>query len=192
MRIVAGKFRGKKLLSPRGMDIRPTGDRVREALFSMLGTRVSGAHVLDLFAGSGALGLEALSRGARKAVFVDRSPEAVELIKRNIALCRAEGQSQVILSSCEKAVQRLHKAGAVFQLIFLDPPYGQGHGEKALGLVGSLLHADGLAVLESHVKDATGERLHGCLRIKERKYGDTLISMYVRETCGGGCGCSGG
>jgi len=186
---VAGKFRGRKLFSPRGLDIRPTSDKVREALFSMLGTRVPGAHVLDLFAGSGALGLEALSRGAHRAVFVDQSPGAVELIKKNISLCRAEAQSQVILGSCENAVKRLQSAGDVFHVIFLDPPYGKGHGEKNLVLLKRLLHGEGLAVVETHVRDGMNERLDGWLRTKERKYGDTLISMYVRETCGGGCGC---
>ncbi len=189
MRIVAGEFRGRKLHAPRGQDIRPTTDRVKEAVFSMVAPRIPGAAVLDLFAGSGALGLEALSRGADRVVFVDRSPRAIELVKANVALCGVEDRCRVILGAGEQIVKRLAADGERFHLFFLDPPYGKGHVEEALSLLGALTHPDGMVIAECHVKDEPPKRCGGWVRIKERRYGDTLIAVFVRETSDCGLGC---
>lgn len=190
MRIVGGEYRGRKLHAPKGQDIRPTSDRVKEAVFSMLAGVVSGADVLDLFAGSGALGLEALSRGALSVVFVDRNLRSVELIKVNIALCRAQEKSRVISGSAEQAVRKLAANGACFDLVFLDPPYGLGYVEKSLPLLNSIVRSCAVAVVEHSIKDVLPMVCGGWVREKERKYGDTLISMFVRDASDCGfCGC---
>ncbi|UYN99497.1 MAG: 16S rRNA (guanine(966)-N(2))-methyltransferase RsmD [Devosia sp.] len=135
MRIVAGKFRGKPLSSPSDDSIRPTSDRVRESMFNILGSRLgpvlTGKRVLDLFAGTGALGLEALSRGAAHVTFVDMGAEARGLIRDHIEAFGAAGITKLL----RRDATALGKPGSFgqFDLIFLDPPYGQGLGEKALG-----------------------------------------------------------
>jgi len=182
MRIVAGTFRGRHLNSPRGASIRPTTDRVREAIFSIIASRLCDAHVLDLFAGTGALGLEALSRGAARAVFVDQSPEAVRLIRANIELCGAGDRAEVIHASVKQAIRRLGLKGDAFHLIFMDPPYGQGFLEENLPLLGGVARCGVLVVAEHDKKDVLSDRLEQWLKIEERRYGDTSISFFERET----------
>ena len=121
MRIISGSARGRTIVAPQGMDTRPTQDYVRESLFNILRADVPGARVLDLFAGSGALGLEALSRGAEHAVFVDSARAAVACVRRNVETLRMDGRCQVLACDWRAAAQRL--AGGGFDLVFIDPPY---------------------------------------------------------------------
>ena len=171
MRVVAGEFRGRRLAAPRGARTRPTADRVREALFSMLGD-VSGARVLDLYAGSGALGIEALSRGAGSAVFVDRDPRAVAAIERNL---ESLGLEQEVLR--QDAVRFLARARGTFDLVFCDPPY-----DSASRLAAPL--AQGLPALTSeHARIVTESDKRNPLElpfplITERTYGDTRIAIH--------------
>jgi 16S rRNA (guanine966-N2)-methyltransferase len=171
VRIVAGEFRGRRLAAPRGARTRPTADRVREALFSMLGD-VSGARVLDLYAGSGALGIEALSRGAGSAVFVDRDPRAVAAIERNL---ESLGLEQEVLR--QDAVRFLARARGTFDLVFCDPPY-----DSASRLAAPL--AQGLPALTSeHARIVTESDKRNPLElpfplITERTYGDTRIAIH--------------
>jgi 16S rRNA (guanine966-N2)-methyltransferase len=152
MRIVAGKFRGKALLSPKDDSVRPTADRVRQALFNILASRVGpvldGKRVLDLFAGTGALGLEALSRGAANVVFVDDGAEARGLIRDHIEAFGAGGVTKLL----RRDATALGPAGSMkpFDLIFLDPPYGKGLGEAALvsARAGNWIAPDAIIVLE--------------------------------------------
>ncbi|MFP5212324.1 MAG: 16S rRNA (guanine(966)-N(2))-methyltransferase RsmD [Acidobacteriota bacterium] len=181
MRIVAGSCRGRKLQAPKGDLIRPTADRVREAVFSIIARHIAGARVLDLFAGTGALGLEALSRGAAGATFVDQSPEALKLIGANIELCRARDRARIERGEIQQVLRRLTEAGAVFDLIFMDPPYGKGYVEKALGLLGPVADHSALVVAEHHVKDAVPEQLGDWRRTQERRYGDTAVSFFVMD-----------
>ena len=173
MRVVAGEFRGRRLAAPRGARTRPTADRVREALFSMLGD-VSGARVLDLYAGSGALGIEALSRGAGSAVFVDRDPRAVAAIERNL---ESLGLEQEVLR--QDAVRFLARAEGTFDLVFCDPPY-----DSASRLAAPL--ARGLPALTSeHARIVTESDKRNPLElpfplITERTYGDTRIAIHGR------------
>lgn len=180
MRIIAGAFRGRRLHTPRGDRIRPTIDRVREAIFNIIASEIADAKVLDLFAGTGAMGLEALSRGARRAVFVDQSPEAVRLIRANAELCGASGESQIIHDTVPSAVRRLAAKNELFDLIFIDPPYGKGHVEKTLVLLDDIAETGALIVAEHYVKDGPPAKLDVWTRIQERRYGDTLISIYCR------------
>jgi 16S rRNA (guanine966-N2)-methyltransferase len=186
VRIIAGEFRGRHLLTPKGRSIRPTSDRVREALFNVVAPHIAGAHVLDLFAGTGALGLEALSRGAAQAVFVDHDAEAIRLIRENIRLCGVQDRVRVLRrpilpSLTALAAQRPHLGW--FDLIFLDPPYGQGLVSVVLECLAELrlAAAPALAVAEHHRQDAIPAVCGAWRRIKERRYGDTVVSFF---TCG--------
>ncbi len=179
MRIIAGVFRGRRLHAPKGNRIRPTIDWVREAVFNMIATQVPGAKVLDLFAGTGAMGLEALSRGAHSCFFVDNSAEAVTLIRENVQLCAAQDRSRIIRGPAASAIRRLASENELFDLIFMDPPYGKGYIEKTLEIVGAIARDDALAIAEHHIRDKP--LLVPVLvwrKERERKYGDTLISVY--------------
>ncbi len=181
MRIVAGKFRGRRLRSPKGRSIRPTTDRVREAVFSIIGSRARDCRVLDLFAGSGALGLEALSRGAGKAVFIDSGIEAIRLIRENISLCGASDTAEAIHGSVEQAIRRLAHRGETFHLIFMDPPYGKGCVDDTLAVVDCVAAEEVLIVAEHHLKDVVPSHVGFWRKTDERRYGDTVISFFERD-----------
>jgi 16S rRNA (guanine966-N2)-methyltransferase len=181
MRIVAGTLGGRRLHAPKDAEIRPTSDRVREAIFSIIGPTIVGAEVLDLFAGTGALGLEALSRGASRAVFVDQSLHAVRLIRSNIERCSVQDRVRVIQGSVNQAIRRLAGEGEVFDLIFMDPPYGQDAIRKTLLNLDHVARSGALVVAEHSVKDPLPLQLQDWLKNQERKYGDTAVSFYVRE-----------
>jgi len=184
VRIIAGSFRGRALAAlgkgDAGAHLRPTTDRVREALFSHLlggryGDPITGARVLDLFAGTGALGLEALSRGAGTAVFVDDGRKAGQLIRENITKCGAQGDTRLI----RRDATRLGAwEDAPFDLVFLDPPYGKALGEKALAaaLAGGWIAPGALVVWEDSTAPTLPEGWHA---EDQRRYGDTLITTSV-------------
>jgi 16S rRNA (guanine966-N2)-methyltransferase len=181
MRIIGGARRGLKLAEVGEGDaaahLRPTSDRVREAIFNLLinahGNPVTGARVLDLFAGTGALGLEALSRGAEEVTFVDDGTKALGLMKSNIAKMRVEGQSRVLR---QNATRLTPNAGMPFTLVFLDPPYGKGLGEAALtsALQGGWLAPGAMVVWEEGMAVTMPERFE---QVDQRKYGDTVVTM---------------
>ena len=157
MRIISGQARGRKLATLEGENTRPTLDRTREALFNILQTRVRGAKVLDLFAGSGALGLEALSRGAQSAVFCDVSRQACAVIQKNIEALRAQDRSRLLCCDAMDALARL--AGESFDVVFLDPPYRKGLVDKALaGLVADDRLADGAFLADKPLGRVLAER----------------------------------
>jgi 16S rRNA (guanine966-N2)-methyltransferase len=174
MRVIAGSHRGRTLHAPRGRETRPTSDRVREALFSILG-EIDGATVLDLFAGSGALAIEALSRGASNATLVDCSPGAIEAIRRNLEALSID--AEVVRSDavawCEQAKRRARQ----YDLVFLDPPYRHGSllGEQLTAALAGALAPEARVVAESDRRDPLGLELP---LLDERRYGDTLIQIY--------------
>ena len=179
MRVIAGSFGGLTLRAPSGTETRPTSDRVREALFSMLSAldppAIAGARVLDLFAGSGALGIEALSRGASSAVFVDSAASAVEAIRANLASVKATGElvRRPALAYLDAAVS----AGHEYDLVFVDPPYRMAselRGALSAALP-AVLAAGARVVTESDKRDPLALRLPV---IRERHYGDTLITIH--------------
>lgn len=182
MRIVAGRFRGRRLEAPDSMRIRPTSDRVREALFSIIASRVPGSHVLDLFAGTGALGLEALSRGAAQAVFVDQGAEAIRIIRVNIQRLGVSDQAEVLQGDVNQVIRRLVHRKSVFDLIFMDPPYGKGHIETTLPNLSSLALPETLLIAEHAVKERLPASPIEWLPIDMRAYGDTAISFFSRES----------
>lgn len=182
MRIVAGAFRGRRLKTPRSDRIRPTTDRTREALFSMIASHVPGARVLDLFAGTGALGLEALSRGASLVVFVDQGEEAVRLLRANIELCRVEDRTRVLAGQVSRVLGQLAVKEEVFDLVFMDPPYGAGWIEKTIPLLGALTHPDSLIVAEHYRRDRVASEIAEWLKVKERRYGDSVVSFFEKAS----------
>jgi 16S rRNA (guanine966-N2)-methyltransferase len=181
LRITGGEFRGRKLKTLPGLATRPTAGRVKEALFSILGGEVSGAEVLDLFAGSGALGLEALSRGAQHVVFVERDKKAAALIRAN---CETLGTKAVEVVCADVFSWLAHRRGA-FDLIFLDPPYRQSLARRTLDLLNdnSLLKYKGVVVVETAADetlcDPTGANPEDWFQ-RECKYGECKISLLRR------------
>lgn len=166
---------------PKGRSIRPTADRVREAIFNIIAPHVPDARVLDLFAGTGALGLEALSRGASKAIFVDEQPQAVRLIHENVELCGAQERVEVIRAAVHLAIRRLVDRGDSFHLIFMDPPYGKGYVEKTVLQLDPLIYPETLVVAEHHLNDALSSFIGAWTIWRERQYGDTKVSILMRD-----------
>ncbi|MEW5722699.1 MAG: 16S rRNA (guanine(966)-N(2))-methyltransferase RsmD [Thermodesulfobacteriota bacterium] len=178
MRIIAGKFRGRRLFAPRGLEVRPTADRVKEAVFSILGPRVTGAAVLDLFAGTGNLGLEALSRGADRAVFVDHLPKALAALERNLKALGLGDRARIVRADLAKGPGPWKDLGP-FDLIFLDPPYGQGLVARALGLVlrAGAAAPDALAVAEHAAGEKDQINPPGWSIVQSRAYGHTMVTF---------------
>ncbi len=176
MRIISGKARGSKLFAPEGLDTRPTLDRVREAIFSMIFTKTEDAAVLDLFAGSGAMGLEALSRGAVSCDFVDISSNACECVRKNLEKTRLEGAT--VFNSDFKSFLKGHRSG--YDLIFLDPPYASGYYDVALDIIaqGGLLNDGGIIVAECDNID--GLDCRGFELYRQRKYGKAAVYLLTR------------
>jgi 16S rRNA (guanine966-N2)-methyltransferase len=178
MRIVGGTRRGRRLLPPRSAATRPTADRVRESLFNVLGQTLAGGDVLDLYAGTGALGLEALSRGAERAVLVDSAAEASELCRKNTAALGFEGEVSVLRLRAEKAVERLDREGRRFALAFADPPYAARAGAWVVGAVAPLLAEGAMLVVEHDRREVLPEASGALFRVDERRFGDTVLSFY--------------
>ncbi len=183
MRIIAGTARGRTLAAPKGMDTRPTLDRVRESLFSILVSRLDGARVLDLFAGSGALGLESLSRGAARAVFVDRARAAQAAVSANIKALGFEECARMLPVEWRQAVKALQTSGDVFDLIFLDPPYAMPDRDKLLPAIAQaeILAPEGRVVFE-HGRDWM-PAAPGWQATDTRRYGDTEITFFAWGDC---------
>jgi 16S rRNA (guanine966-N2)-methyltransferase len=177
MRVIAGRYGGRRLTAPTGRTTRPTSDRVREALFAMLGD-VEGARVLDLFAGTGALGIEALSRGASRAVFVESDRGAIEAIETNIAALGLGGeQAQVRREHAEEALRRARERKETYDLLLIDPPYGQALqlGPRLSAALAGVLAPRARVVLE---RDRRTPLDLGLALEKERRYGDTTIAIH--------------
>ena len=179
MRIITGSARGTRLKSPAGDGTRPTADRTREALFSMLGSRV-----LDLFAGTGALALEALSRGAASAVLVDRTTHAI--LAENAARTKLVGRAEIRRGDVYAAAAELAREGRTFDLIFADPPYAHGDNARVLEAAarGALLAAGGLLVLEQGAGEEIVPQAGALRMMRERRYGAARICFYAEEEQG--------
>ena len=180
MRIITGDFKGRRLEMPVGNDIRPTTEKVKEALFSMISGNLSDAVCVDLFSGTGNLGLEALSRGAEKCYFADNSRASLELTKRNIAMCRAEEYSTVIAGDYERALSQIAAKGEKIDVFFLDPPYKKGLYERCFALIKDLklLAEEGIIVAEHNAEDEFPEELYGFIKLRDRTYGRIGITIY--------------
>ena len=183
MRIIAGKYRGRKLKSPPSLQTRPTSDRLRETLFNILAPRIEGARFLDLCAGSGAVGVEALSRGAEHVTFVDLSRKICRLIEGNLAALKIDDDEfDVVSSDQSKFLRRAVKTQAEpFDVIFFDPPYATDY-EVVLDYVSEhleqLVSKDGLVIVEHHKKKELKQEIRGLRRYRVLKQGDSALSFY--------------
>ncbi|MBK5253543.1 MAG: 16S rRNA (guanine(966)-N(2))-methyltransferase RsmD [Peptostreptococcaceae bacterium] len=177
MKITTGGFKYRNLTTPKGYDVRPTSEKVREAIFSMIGVTIGGANVLDLFAGTGSLGLEALSRGADKCTFNDNSAKSLQALNENIENCKAEELSTVFRGDFKRTLDRMTEP---FDIIFLDPPYKAGFYDDAFVLISqnNLLKEDGLLIVEHNKRDGFDDEKSGFIKIKEKRYGTIGVSVF--------------
>ena len=176
VRVIAGRYGGRRLKAPPGINTRPTADRVREALFSILGDRVTQARVLDLFAGAGTLGIEALSRGAAQATFVDSAPRAVAALRANLGALGAD--AEVVRSDALRWLRSASGGARQYSLVFLDPPYrrAEGLGGELSDLLPPVLAPGALVIAES---DRRAPLELNITATDERRYGDTLIRIHA-------------
>lgn len=180
MRVIAGEFRSRVLTAPRGMATRPTSDRLRETLFNVLAPRIAGARFLDLYAGSGAVGIEALSRGAAEVVFVERAASAVKVLRENLKNLGIVERARVQTAA---AVTFLRSGMGMFDVIFLDPPYEEAEEyAQALGLLGgvdaAMLAPGAIIVAEHRRKDRLEESYGALARTRLLEQGDAALSFY--------------
>lgn len=182
MRIVSGEFRGIRLNSLPGQNTRPTSDKVKESLFNIIGPYFSGGNALDLFAGSGNLGLEALSRGLDFAIFIEKNPSALQVIKKNVKKLRLEKQTEVLRRDAFKSIRQIAKKEMTFKFIFIDPPYHFKDIHKILEeiLTHKILEDKGLIIYEhsSEIKSPEHESL---FKLRELEYGATAITIYKKD-----------
>lgn len=175
MRVTTGTARGRKLLTLEGVKVRPTTGRVKEAVFSAIQFEIEGRKFLDLFAGSGQMGIEALSRGAKSAVFVDASPESINTIKKNIQSCGFEKKATVINSEYANFLRLRHE---FFDIAYLDPPFGENILGSAIDLLSEKISDSGVIICESLKEDELPENAGKFAISKRYQYGKTVITMY--------------
>ncbi|MBJ94260.1 MAG: 16S rRNA (guanine(966)-N(2))-methyltransferase RsmD [Rickettsiales bacterium] len=182
MAVTGGVLRGRHLARPHGATVRPTAARVREALFSILGQRLDGQRVLDLFAGTGTMGVEAVSRGAGEVVFVDSCRDHVRLIEANLQLLDGLAVSQVVCRDAVVALTSLAERQAPFDLVFIDPPYGTGLAERCLEAISpvaeKLLAQGSVLVVESDGREQLPDELGSWRSVDRRNYGQTRLDIY--------------
>ena len=175
MRVITGTARGRKLVTLEGDDVRPTTDEVKESLFNIIQFDVEGALVLDLFAGRGQIGIEAISRGARQAVFVDKSKKSIEIIKQNLKTTGFEKKAAVL--NCDSLAFLLRRSEK-YDIAFLDPPYAKGILQNALEGVASVMNENGIIICECSLGEELPEQVGDFVVFKEYKYGKTLLVSY--------------
>ena len=177
MRVITGKARGVTLKTPDGLQTRPTTDRVKEALFSIINFDIPGSRVLDLFGGTGQLGIEALSRGAKSAVFVDAGEPACRLIRENLKRTKLEADGKVVRSDY---LAYLNRCREQFDIVFLDPPYAEVFLENSLKRIAEIdiLQSNGIIVTERPLGKDLSVEMEGFTRSKDYKYGNTLLTIY--------------
>jgi 16S rRNA (guanine(966)-N(2))-methyltransferase RsmD len=188
MRVIGGKAKGRRLKVPKGRTLRPTSSRVKEALFNILPHDLSGLKTLDLFAGTGNMTMEALSRGAAAATLVDASDQGVRAIRDNLNRLGVADRCRLLSMRVERALRHLDRQDETFDLIFIDPPYGQKLVERTLAIIAqsSILRAAGVVVAEHSVRDPVGTRYGDLGLYDRRRYGDTMLSFF-KMTAPGEC-----
>jgi len=177
MRVIAGSLKGRRLKTPTWEGLRPTSDKLRETLFNILAPRIAGARVLDGYAGTGATGIEALSRGAAFVAFVERDRRAQALIAENLALCGVEDGYAIIRAGMARAMDQLRAAGLTFDIALLDPPYDQS-ADAELAAVAELLAPGGIAVVEHTRRQPAAERAGRLVRSRDVRSGDSALTFY--------------
>jgi len=180
MRVIGGELSGRRFSGPGKLPVRPTGDNVRESLFGILGRAVEDQVVLDLFAGVGSLGIEALSRGARAAVFVESEPRVARIIRENLETLGLSERGRVLALEVSRALRKLEKEEGKFDLVFLDPPYEHGLAEPVLTWLSrsAILSPDGVVILEHGTKEEIQPKYNSLSRGWEKRYGSKMISGF--------------
>lgn len=183
VRVIAGAARGRALKAVPGNGTRPTTDKVKEAIFSMIGPYFDGGTALDLYAGTGGLGIEAWSRGVHKVILVDKEKGSVDVIRHNLQAAGALNSAEIYRNDAERAVKALAKRGLKFSLVFLDPPYRLTHMDELMGELAEkkMLEPDAFVVVEHDAKVHYPEAFLGFRRLREALYGDTAVSIYRYE-----------
>ena len=181
MRIISGRFKGRRLTAPAGMDTRPTADRIKESIFNILGHSIRNTKVLDLFAGTGALGIEALSRGAESAVFVDQADKAVSAIRHNVRRLEVEDRINIIRWNIRKNLNCLTSIKRNFDLVFMDPPYERDFVSPTLANLISCgaLYPNGRIVIEHGIREPVDVAFEMLSLVDQRSFGKTLVSFMV-------------
>ena len=184
MRIISGSLKGRRLVTPRQVSLRPTSDRVKESMFNILGIDISEKGVLDLFAGTGNLGIEALSRGARRVTFVEKNREACRLIERNLLACQMKERSEILLREVDRALRLLKAKEECFDLIFMDPPYEKGLIQKTMETLCAerIYHADSILLVEHNRRESLPDLSGSWSLLRQRKIGDTVLSFLTPIT----------
>lgn len=181
MRVISGTAKGRRLKTPEGLDTRPTSELCKEAVFSIIQFELEGSRVLDLFAGSGQMGIEALSRGAKSCVFVDNAKASRYLIMENLKATGFSERSKVVMAD---AYAYLQNASGPIDIAFLDPPYGKAYIEKLLAPLSGVMSENGIIICESHKKDVLPENSGNFIKHKEYHYGKAKVTVYRSERNG--------
>jgi 16S rRNA (guanine(966)-N(2))-methyltransferase RsmD len=183
MRIISGKLRGHKLRGPGALDLRPTSDRLKQTLFDILGARIAGSSFLDVFAGTGSVGLEALSRGALSVVYIESEPAAVRVIRQNLQLCGISGGARILRDDVFKALRGLAREGFQPDFVFFDPPYEWRPYEDLLEIVfrREMARPGTEAIIEHHKKAAIPEAAETFHRFRTVVQGDKCLSFYAAK-----------
>ena len=183
MRVTGGDAKGRRLRVPKGQALRPTAARVKEALFNILPRDLTGVKILDLFAGTGNVSIEALSRGAAEAILVDSSTAAGNVIRENLRRLRLMARTKVWIAPVSRALRLLAHRGESFDMIFLDPPYEHHLVEKSLKIIarGSLLRQDGVLVAEHSLREPVESHYDSLVLSDQRRYGTTLLSFFRQQ-----------
>lgn len=181
MRIIAGTLKGRRLLAPSGLDIRPTSDKVKGALFNILSNRIEGASLVDLYAGTGSIGIEALSRGAREVIFVENNKRHLQYLKKNLNLAPIHGKAEIFTKPAFTFLKEPRKTPVDF--IFADPSYHTEELGKILPRLGEgdMIAEQGVLIVEHFHKKSVPEQIGKIVLLKQYKYGETLLSFYVKK-----------
>jgi len=180
LRVIAGEYRGRRLGRLEGIDIRPTPDKVKESLFSILGDAVIDSEFLDLFGGTGGIGIEALSRGAKHTVFVDAGIQSISVLKGNLEHLNIKDEAEVFHTDYSTAINKLYKYNKRFNIIFIDPPYNVGIAESALELIDKnvILKQSGIIIVEHDSKYDMPQKVGKLYMYRVKKYGNSALSFY--------------
>jgi 16S rRNA (guanine966-N2)-methyltransferase len=184
MRIISGTLKARRLVTPKGLSLRPTSDRVKESMFNILGGEIKDKTILDLFAGTGNLGIEALSRGAKRVTFVEKNREAIRLTQKNLITCQVEDRSELLFKDVNQAIGLLKGKGERFDLIFMDPPYEKGLIQKTIERLATerIYHDDSILVIEHHRREPLFDISDSWNLTRQRRIGATVLSFLTPIT----------